>query len=124
MPFRARKTAGSKPRANLRCYSLVFFCRYSTEMKLTTLVTFFLLFDVITALKLGGKTGLGEAKNGMHKKYSLCEIVIFVNNTLIIFHFLCQSSSHYVLSSSTKNDPNLQKSIDVFASHLVHTFDV
>ena len=40
---------------------------------------------------------------------SLFKIVIIVNKTLIIFHFLCQSPSHYVMISSTKNDPNFQK---------------
>ena len=42
-------------------------------------------------------------------KYSLFKIVIYVNKTLIISHFLCQSTSHYVITSSTKNDPNLQR---------------
>ena len=34
---------------------------------------------------------------------------IFVNKTPIIFHFVCQSSSNYVIETSTKNDSNLQK---------------
>ena len=53
---------------------------------------------------------LGEQKTE-RTKYSLFKIVIhvFVNKTLIIFHFLCQSSSHYVIKSSTKNGPNLRK---------------
>ena len=42
-------------------------------------------------------------------KYVLFKIVIFVNKTLIIFHFLCQSSTHYVIKSLTKNDPNFQE---------------
>ena len=35
--------------------------------------------------------------------------VTFANKTLIISHFLCQSSSHYVIKSSTKNVSNIQK---------------
>ena len=43
----------------------------------------------------------------------------------IIFPFLCQSSSYYVISkSSTKNDQNYYKSLEVFTSHFVHTFEV
>ena len=53
---------------------------------------------------------LGEPKkNGLHKIFTLLKIVIFVNKTLKIVRFLCQSSSHYVIKSPTKNDPNLQK---------------
>ena len=53
---------------------------------------------------------LGEQKTTeLTKHFSLFEIVIFANKTLKIVHFLCQSSSHYVIKSSTKNDPNLQK---------------
>ena len=52
---------------------------------------------------------LGNHKNGTHKNISLFKIVIFANTTLKVFHFLCQSSSHYVIKYSTKNDPNLQE---------------
>ena len=41
-----------------------------------------------------------------------------------MFHIPCQSSSHCVIKFSTKNDPKPQKSLDIFTSHFVHTFDV
>ena len=54
-------------------------------------------------------------KNGERTKYPFFRIVIFVNKTLKNVHFLCQLSPHYVINSSKRKDPNLQrKSIDRF----------
>ena len=55
-------------------------------------------------------------------KYSVFKIVIFVNKTLIIFHFLGELFSHCVIKCSTKNSSNLQKKsrhpYQLFRSHL------
>ena len=67
---------------------------------------------------------LGEPKKSEPTKYSLFKMVTLVNKTVIIFHFLCHSSSHYVIKSSTENDPNLPKRLEVFTSLFVLTFDV
>ena len=53
-------------------------------------------------------SNLGELKK-QRTKYSLFKIVIFVNKTLKIVHFLCQLSSHRVIKSSAKNALNFKK---------------
>ena len=61
-------------------------------------------------------TYLVSQKNGTHEKLTKnCTICKQDTDSLSLS---CQSSSHYIIKSSTKNNP------DVFVSHFVHTFDV
>ena len=69
---------------------------------------------------------LGEPKKRNAQNFHTLENLNICKQDTENRRFLCQSSSHYVFNSNLQQRMirTFRKSVDVFTSHFVHTFDV